>query len=54
MYLHKNMIRIKAAVWGEALHLGEYIFPDLQQFSGSAAVYPRPATRDPRPATRAV
>ena len=42
---------------GEALHLGEYIFLHLRQFSGtcdslSATCDNLPATRDPRPATR--
>ena len=49
---------------GEALHLGEYIFLHLRQFSGTcdslsatcdnlpATRDLRPATRDPRPATR--
>ena len=44
MYLHKECGSHQSSRWwGEALHLNEYIFLDSRQFSGPAAVYPRPA-----------
>ena len=48
MYLHKECGSHQSSrLWGEALHLKEYIFLDSRQFSGPAAVYPRSAPFSP-------